>query len=436
MTLRLRSGQALRLRSPQALRLRAITLAALLSFAAPAPAVAYSVLAHETMIDAAWDDTIVPLLKQRFPRATDADVTRSRAFAYGGSVMPDLGYYPFGSHLFTNLVHYVRSGDFVEALLRNASTIDELAFAVGAMAHYAADNAGHPLAVNKSVPLIYPKTRAKFGDDVTYVEDPKRHVIVEFAFDVVQVAAGAYLPDAYRAFIGFEVSKPLLERAFRETYALDIDDLFVSTDLAIGTFRWAVSRTIPEMTVVAWRDKADEIRKVTPTVQRAAFIYRLTRQEYEKTFGTNYRKPGFLARSIGVIMKVVPKFGPFRPLAFKVPTPEAERLFAESFRTASDRYRRQLADARDGRIELANTDFDTGRPAAWGEYPLADETYIDLVGRLAKRRFTDAAPELRRDIVLFFQNRQTLNAGNGRPRTPKGFEEQLVELRRLDRSIP
>jgi hypothetical protein len=408
--------------------IRATTLAValLVVVAAPAPARAYSVLAHEGMIDAAWDDVIAPLLKQRFPRATSDAITRARAFAYGGSVMPDLGYYPFGSRHFTNLIHYVRSGDFVEALLRDATTVDELAFALGAMAHYAADNAGHPLAVNRSVPLIYPKTRAKFGEDVTYVEDPKRHVMVEFAFDVVQVAGGAYLPDAYRSFIGFEVAKPLLERAFRETYGLEVKDLFLSTDLAIGTFRWAVSRLIPEITVVAWRDKEKEIRNLTPAVQRSAFVYALTRREYEQAFGTGYRKPGFLARSVGVVMKVVPKFGPFRPLAFKAPTREAEQLFTESFRVARDRYRGHLIDARDGRIQLANTDFDTGRPAAWGEYPLADETYIELVERLAKRPATDVPPDLRRDIVRFF-DRTPARAGNSVP--PRAIQQHLARLR-------
>jgi hypothetical protein len=409
----------------------AITLTLL---ALPAPAGAYSVLAHESMVDAAWDDVIVPVLKRRFPRATNEEVARARAFAYGGSVAPDLGYYPLGNRLFTNLVHYVRSGDFVEGLLRNASTIDELAFAIGAMAHYAADNAGHPLGVNRAVPLIYPKVRRKFGNDVTYVEDPKRHVMTEFAFDVVQVAGGAYLPDSYRSFIGFEVAKDLLDRTFRETYGLDLDDLFLNTDLAIGTFRWAVSRTIPEMTAVAWRDKQDEIRKVLPAVQRDAFIYRLTRQEYEQAFGTSYRKPGLFARFIALVLKVVPKIGPFAPLAFKAPTPEAERLFTDSFRAARDRYRTHLADARDGRVTLANTDFDTGRPAAWAEYRLADETYVELVERLARHQFTDASPELRRAIMQFFQNRQrpSQSSATKAVRMPQQFDQWLTQLRQMN----
>jgi hypothetical protein len=346
--------------------------------------------------------------------------------------MPDLGYYPFGSHLFTNLVHYVRSGDFVEALLRDAHTVDEVAFALGTMAHYAADNAGHPIAVNRAVPLIYPKARAKFGDTVTYAEDPKRHVMVEFAFDVVQVAGGAYLPDAYRAFIGFEVAKPLLERAFKETYGLEMKDLFVSTDLAIGTFRWAVSRTIPEMTTVAWREKEKEIRKATPAVERSAFIYSITRREYEAAFGTEYRKPGLLARVTTTVMKVLPKFGPFKPLAFEAPTPEAERLFAASFRTARARYRATLVDARDGRIQLQNTDFDTGRATAWGEYSLADQTYIDLVEHLATHKFEDVSTDLRRDIVRFFASRPPPADRHVDRPVPASLQPMLAQLRRTN----
>jgi hypothetical protein len=258
--------------------------------------------------------------------------------------------------------------------------------------------------------------------------------MVEFAFDVVQVAAGAYLPDAYRDFIGFEVATPLLERAFHETYGLEVKDLFLSTDLAIGTFRWAVSRTIPEMTVVAWRDKQDEIRRVTPAVQRNAFIYRMTREEYEKAFGTDYRKPGLFTRLVGLVMKVIPKFGPFRPLAFRAPTADAERLFAESFRTGRDRYRAHLIDARDGRIDLTNTDFDTGRPTAWGEYPLADQTYVDLVAHLAGHQFAGVTPDLRRDIVRFFQNRPPAaakgSAGRVTLKVPDDFDRQLAALGR------
>src|SRR5688572_24510563 len=285
----------------------ALLLATVALVSAARPASAYSVLAHEAMIDALWDDTLAPALRQRFPGVDATRLQRSRAFAYGGSVIQDLGYYPFGSKQFTNLVHYVRSGDFVEALVRDARDVDELAFALGAAAHYAADNGGHPVAVNRAVPMIYPKLRTKFGDEVIYAQDPRRHVMVEFAFDVVQVATGAYLPDGFRAYIGFEVSKSALERALAATYSLTLDDLFADVDLAIGTFRYAVSRTIPEMTRVAWKEKQDEIRKLAPAVEPDAFIYSLTRREYEEAYGTAYRKPGVFARLLGLLVRILPK---------------------------------------------------------------------------------------------------------------------------------
>ena len=171
----------------------------------------YSVLAYQDTVDAAWDAKIVPLLRQRFFGLTPVQLDEARAYAYGGSLIQDLGYYPFGSHLFTNLTHYVRSGDFVESLIRGASDANEYAFALGALAHYASDNAGHPIAVNRAVPLMYPKVRAKVGREALYVDSPARHVMVEFAFDVLQVAKGAYVTQAYRDRIGLEVAKPSLE---------------------------------------------------------------------------------------------------------------------------------------------------------------------------------------------------------------------------------
>ena len=401
----------------------ALLLATVALVSAARPASAYSVLAHEAMIDALWDDTLAPALRQRFPGVDATRLQRSRAFAYGGSVIQDLGYYPFGSKQFTNLVHYVRSGDFVEALVRDARDVDELAFALGAAAHYAADNVGHPVAVNRAVPMIYPKLRTRYGDDVIYAQDPRRHVMVEFAFDVVQVATGAYLPDGFRAYIGFEVSKPALERAFATTYGLTLEDMFADVDLAIGTFRYAVSRTIPEMTRVAWKEKQEEIQKLAPEVQPNAFIYSLTRHEYEQAYGTGYRKPGLVARFLGLLVRILPKIGPLSALAFRVPTPEAERLFAESFRDSRERFRAMILDARDGGVELANTDFDVGRPGRTGENPLADATYIELLDTLAARAFTATPPELRRDIADYFMNLDEATAKD------KKLRKRATELR-------
>jgi Zinc dependent phospholipase C len=367
----------------------------------PRAALPYSVLAHESLVDSAWDDGIAPMLKARYPTAGTSAINGARAYAYGGSVMPDMGYYPFGSHFFTNLLHYTRSGDFVEQLIRDARDINEYAFALGALAHYVADSTGHPLGVNRAVPIEYPKLRAKFGSDVTYVEDPKRHIMVEFAFDVVQVASGAFLPQAYHDFIGFEVATDLIERAFHDTYGIEMKDVFVSEDLAVGTFRYAVSKTIPQMTQVAWEKKRDEIETLTPKVQRNAFVYTYTRQQYESEFGKTYHRPGLFARVFVWVVRVMPKVGPLKTLAFKTPSPEAERLFTDSFKTARERYRALLQNVRANRLDLRNTDFDTGQPTRRGEYKLADETYAELVERLKKKTNVPAA--IRADITRFYR---------------------------------
>jgi hypothetical protein len=393
------------------------------------PAAAYSVLAHETVVDAAWDDRLVPLLRQRFPGTTAAELQRARAYAYGGSVIQDLGYYPFGNKLFTDLVHYVRSGDFVEALLREARTIDELAFALGAVAHYASDNIGHPVAVNKSVPMIYPKLRAKFGDEIIYAEDPKHHVMVEFAFDVVQTAAGAYLPDAHREHIGFELSLPVLERAFSATYGIGFKELFGDTDMAIGTFRYAVSQLIPEMTRVAWKHKQDDIRKLAPAAQQNAFIYTFTRRDYEQAYGTRYRSPGVFARFLGLLARVLPKIGPLSTMKFTVPTPEAQKLFAESFRATRERYRTLIAEFRDGRVQLPNTDFDVGRAPRWGDNLVADRAYVELLKKVAERDFATAPTALKQTLTQFFSRLDTPQKDRTRQKTVASVRTLLARLK-------
>jgi len=363
---------------------------------------AYSVLAHEANVDALWDSAIRPLLVRRFPSTTRQQLLDARAFAYGGSVIQDIGYYPFGSRFFSNLLHYVRSGDFVEVLLRDAQSVDEYAFALGALSHYAADNTGHPEAVNRAVALMYPKLRKKFGDRITYAQARAEHVIVEFSFDIVEVARGKYVPDSYHSFIGFQVAKPLLERAFRDTYGLEISNVFVDEDLAISTYRRAVSEIVPELTRAAWRDKHDEIARLVPGVTEEKFVYRYGRHDYEKDFGTNYRKPGLFARFLGFIYRVLPKIGPLRPLSFKAPTPEAERLFTDSLADTRARYGAALTAAGSGRLDLANTNFDTGKPSTLGDYSLADNTYAELLDTLKDRKFADVPDGLRMSIRNFY----------------------------------
>ena len=360
-------------------------------------------------MDAAWENEIAPLLRQRFAGVTDAQVTGARAYAYGGSLIQDLGYYPFGSHLLTNLTHYVRTGDFVECLIRNASDVNEYAFALGALAHYASDTAGHPLAVNPAVPRMYPKVR------------PIRHLMVEFAFDVLQVARGAYVAQAYRDRVGFEVSTPLLERAVLETYGVELGDLLFNVDLAIGTYRRAVSKTIPELTRIAWREKREEIEQRIPGVTEQSFVYVMSEREYEREFGTKYRKAGFFARVLAFCLKILPKVGPMRPLAFEPLTADVEGWFLDSMTVARARYRAALQELRAGRLTLANADFDIGLAGKLGENALADETNADLLHKLAGRR-SGMPPAVRQHLATFF-------AGVGTAQT-RLSRKQLARVRR------
>src|SRR5678815_4531470 len=310
---------------------------------------AYSVLTHEAIIDSVWKDSIEKVLLKRFPRASAQDLQQARAYAYGGCIMQDMGYYPMGAHLFTDLTHYVRSAHFVQAMLRDARDINEYAFALGALAHYVADNTGHPAAINKSVPILYPKVRKKFGDYVTYGDDPTSHIKTEFAFDVLQAARGRYASQAYHDYIGFEVSKPILERAFRETYALELDDVFVALDASIASYRKSVSKTIPKATKVAWELKKDDILKSMPGATPESFVY-------------NYRKPGLGTKFLAAVIRIVPKVGPLKAMAFHPPTPDTEKLFLESFDATVTRYRQLLTAEQAGTLRIPDENFDLGEP--------------------------------------------------------------------------
>jgi hypothetical protein len=343
---------------------------------------AYGVLSHEAIVDTAWASSIVPLLRAKF-HPSDAELEEARAFAYGGCLIQDLGYYPFSSRTFGDLTHYVRSGDFVTSLLNEASDVNEYAFALGALAHYAADNTGHPLGVNRAVPLIYPKLRKKYGNVVTYEDDRVAHLKTEFGFDVVQVARGAYLPTSYHSFIGFQVAKGVLERAFLATYGLQIKDVFGNFDMAVGTFRYAVGTMIPQMTKVAWKTKEKDIRQMMPTVKREQFLFAVPRSKYEQEWGKTYERPGIRSKILAVVLRVIPKVGPFSSLAFKLPTPEAERVYFDSFDKTAARYRGYLAAlSKSGTLSLPNLNFDTGETVRPGEYRLADQALKQLMDRV------------------------------------------------------
>jgi hypothetical protein len=363
----------------------------------------YSVLTHEEIVDLVWDAQIKPLLLLKYPTASENDLRVAHGYAYGGCLIQDMGYYPFGNRFFSDLVHYVRSGDFVQALLSEATDLNEYAFALGALAHYAADLAGHP-AVNAAVAREFPKLKAKYGPAVTFAQDPKSHIRIEFGFDVVQVAKQRYTSDSYHNFIGFEVAKPVLERAFLKTYGIKLQDVFRSLDLSIASFRRSVSHIIPEMTRVALLTKKHELVKENPSFAKKKFLYNLKRADYEREWGKNYEKPGRGAKIFAVFFKLIPKVGPFKAIAFKMPSPETETLYLKSVNSTVDQYRIYLQDLTAGHLSLENKDFDTGKLTQEGEYRLTDEAYGNLLDKLAEDKFVNVEPELRRNILSFYHD--------------------------------
>ena len=364
---------------------------------------AYSVLTHEEIVDLLWTSELRPLLLKRFPDLTEVQITEAHSYAYGGAVIQDLGYYPFGSAEFSNLVHYVRSGDFVRELLTQSQDADEYAFALGALAHYASDIAGHP-AVNASVAIQYPKLRAKYGHSVTYEDNHSAHLKTEFGFDMVQVAKNRYASQQYHDFIGFHVSKPLLERSFPIVYGVELKDVLTHEDLAIGSYRFAVSRMIPQMTQIALRTHKKDIMKERPDFAKKEFLYRLSRSQYEKEWGKDYTKADFGTRAWAAILRFMPKIGPFKALAFNNPTAQTEDLYFKSINTTVDQYRIYLQQVGAGSLELANTDFDTGKATQAGEYALTDDTYAKLLGQLAEHKFDLTSPDLRGNILNFYSD--------------------------------
>ena len=393
---------------------------------------AYSVLTHEEIVDLLWSDEIRPLLLKRYPGLSEDQIKEAHAYAYGGAVIQDLGYYPFGSAEFSQLVHYVRSGDFVREMLLESTDVNEYAFALGALAHYASDITGHP-AVNQAVAIEYPKLRAKFGESVRYAQDKTAHLKTEFGFDMVQVAKNRYASQQYHDFIGFKVSKPLLERAFPVVYGLDLKDVLAHEDLAIGSYRFSVSRLIPHMTQVALQTRKKDMMRERSDFAKKKFLYRLSRGAYEKEWGKDYTKPGFGTRILSTLLRYMPRIGPFKGLGFKNPTPQTEDMYFKSINSTVDQYRIFLRAVGTDSLLLPNRDFDSGQATQAAEYSLTDDTYAKLLGQLSSHKFERTTPELRTNILDFYSN---LAASIETKKDQDDWKNVLTELDQLKAMTP
>ncbi len=268
---------------------------------------------------------------------------------------------------------------------------------------------------------------------MTYAQDHKAHIRTEFGFDMVQVAKNRYTSDRYHDFIGFEVAKPLLQRAFYETYDLKLEDVFGDIDLEIGSYRRSISKIIPQMTRVALLARRDEIVKETPNFERKKFLYNLSRASYEREWGKGYRKPGFGARMLALFLKIVPKVGPFKAVNFKIPSTRTENMYIASVNDTVQEYDRLLRQASASDLALPDLDLDTGKEAKAGEYTLADKTYARLVDDLCRKSPDPVATELQANIVAFFSGAKAPSSLDDAIDWEK-LQDELAKLKRT--SVP
>jgi len=377
-------------------------IVAIFTWFVPFQSKAYSVLTHEAVIDVTWDKAIRPLLLKKYPSSTEDQLKEAQAYAYGGAIAADMGYYPFGSEFFTDLFHYVRTGDFINELLDEAQDVNEYAFAIGVLSHYYADKYGHSIGINYCVSEIYPKDKVKFGSMVTYEDDPVSHIRTEFEFDILQTARGNYASEKYHDFIGFKISQPLLERAFLKTYGLNINKIFTNLPLSISTFRWIIKDVFPTLTRAAWSTKKNDILKANPGITRKKFEYKMRKANYYHEFGKEHLKPGFFPTMMGDIVQVLPKIGPLRYLKIEAPNHETEKLFIQSFDSVQVNFTLVLKELLHKERKFPNIDYDTGNKTLAGEYALTDKTYFELLIHLSDNHFTNVNADLKNNILSFY----------------------------------
>ena len=380
----------------------ALLLAVTLLF--PPTTSAYSVLTHEELIDLAWNESIRPLLLARFPGTSEEQLREAHAYAYGGSAIQDMGYYPFGKEFFSNLTHYVRAGDFVVWLLQNAQTPDELAFAIGALSHYLGDSIGHSQAINPATALEFPKLRHEFGPIVTYDESPHGHVRTEFAFDVEELSDAALAPPSYMRFIGFKVPRRFLERAFLSTYGFNIHEVLGRAHPALRSYRTSVRSFIPAFTEAEIVLHRHQFPAHPDDQAYHIFAERVARTNYDRKWRP-YRGPGFKAHLLAILVFIIPKIGPLSDLAIKIPNRGTEELYLQSVNRTVDSFREALHQlaASETPLVLANNDLDTGYPVKLGDYPLADQTYAQLLDRITSRPDRLIPEALRQDIIGHYE---------------------------------
>ncbi len=396
----------------------------------PKAAWGYSVQTHEQLIDITWQNCIQPLLLARFPGTTEEQLRQAHAYAYGGSAIQDLGYYPFGKEFFSDLTHYVRSGDFVANLLHDARNVNELAFAAGALSHYVGDNIGHADAVNPSVAIEFPKLRKKYGDSITYDQNPHGHVRTEFAFDVNEISKHHFAPSAYLRHVGLRVPQPLLARAFFETYGLNVYQVLGVKRPTIRGYRFAVRSFLPRIAYAEVVIHKDNFPPDVPSDVLDQFEKNLAQADFQHGWNAYRKKAGIGTHLLAAFIVVVPKIGKLSDLAIRGPNAETQEKYLQSVNRSAESLRQLLMQLNTikSSFGLPNCDLDTGDKVHPGAYRLTDETYAKLLNKLAQKQKASVPPALAGNILDFYRNS---DAPINTKKNPKQWARVQTELTAL-----
>jgi len=399
---------------------------------------AYSVLTHEEIVDLAWRESIRPLLLARFPNATNEELIEAHSYAYGGCAIQDMGYYPFGHQFFSNLTHYVRTGDFVSNLFREAHTLNEYAFAIGALSHYLGDNIGHSEAVNPSTAVNFPKLEKKYGPIVTYDESPHGHVRTEFAFDIDELAKKRLAPHSYLEHVGFNVPRHLVERAFQDTYGIDSHEILGHVHPALRSYQHSVRSFIPAFAEAEVVLHGHQFPPDTTDADFELFNRRVNETTYERHWKKAFKGPGVKAHLLAIVVFVIPKIGPASLLAIKVPDQQTQHWYVHSVNQTVNRYEAILDSLRnDGKAPaLTDRDLDTGKKELPGAYRLTDQTYAELLKRITAKPDRELPPGVRENILAFYAHPNARPAWESEGHKWEPIAKQLELLKQMNEHQP
>ena len=407
-----------------------LTLCIPLMIAWPPSGKAYGVLTHHQLIDQAWNTVIVPILLNRFPSLTTEQLREAHAYAYGGCIVQDFGYYPFANAFFSDLTHYVRTGDFVQKLFQHAHTANEFAFAIGALSHYVGDSIGHSQATNPSVAIMFPKLRAKYGSSVNYAQGKHQHAQVEWAFDANQAAKLRLAPAAYVHDIGLEVPREQLAAAFYETYGIPLREIVSGPLPAMKTFRFGARSFLPNFTYAEAVLHKGGFPADTPGPELEQYEREIGQLPKEEGWDQYRRKPGFRIHLLAGLIVILPKIGMLKMLAIKGPTEETERAYIASVNLSTAALAVYLQRLMGTQIDmgLADRDLDTGQPVVPGGYPLTDKTYAQLLARITKVPTEPIPAGLKQDIIAYYADPAAPISTKKKPKEWAAVQEQLQVL--------